>query len=35
MKEVLNRLTAFVVGSFSMMGAAIMSVVELFKRNEK
>jgi hypothetical protein len=35
MKEILNRLTAFVVGSFSMMGAAIMSVVELFKRDEK
>lgn len=35
MKEVLNRLFAFIVGSFSMMCAAIMSVVELFKRDEK
>jgi hypothetical protein len=35
MKEILNRLTGFIVGSFSMMGAAIISVVEAFKRNEK
>jgi len=35
MKEILNRLTGFIVGSFSMIGAAIVSVVELFKKDEK
>ena len=32
MKEVLNRLVGFIVGSFSMVGAAIVSVIELFKK---
>ena len=35
MKEILNRLTGFIVGSFSMIGAAMVSGGELFKRDEK